>query len=144
MSLSKSDDVVVLVGRILLAWLFIRAGYGKFLEPAGFAAGMTKRGVPFPEAFPYLAILIELVGGGLLLLGLWVRPLSWLLILFVIAATGIAHQYWNYPPDQQGSQANNFYKNVAIIGGFLALYVTGGGRYALDAVFGRKKAAAAA
>src|SRR5262245_37676211 len=144
MASSNSHDVFALLGRILLAWIFIRAGYGKLMDMGAFAGGMAKRGVPYPEAFPYLAVAIELAGGTLLLLGLLVRPLSLLLILFVIAATFIAHQYWTYPPDQQVNQANHFFKNVAIIGGFLLLYANGGGRYALDALFGRRPAAVTA
>lgn len=140
MSHSNSNDLIALVGRILLCWIFIRAGYGKVFAIEGFADAMTKRGLPAPWAFPYLAILIELVGGVLLVVGFMVRPLSLLLILFVIAATAIAHQYWDYPPDQQVNQGNHFYKNVAIIGGLLLLYVTGGGRYALDALRGRQPA----
>src|SRR5262245_11814858 len=142
MSLSNSHDVIVLLWRLLLVWIFIRAGYGKLLEMGAFAGGMAKRGVPYPEAFPYMAVAIELVGGVLLLLGFLVRPLSVLMILFVIAATYIAHQYWTYPPEQQVNQANHFFKNLAIIGGFLALYASGGGRYSLDALRSREPAAA--
>ena len=145
---SRTDDLIALVGRVLLCWIFIRAGYAKFSAPTGFADAMRAAGMPYPEAFPYLAIAIELVGGTLLLVGLMVRPLSLLLALFTIVAIAIAHQYWNYPLDRQLSlanpnQANHFYKNLAIVGGFLTLYAMGGVRFSLDALFGRKPPAGA-
>ena len=48
------------------------------------------------------------------------------------AATLISHRFWTHPPEQQQAQMIHFAKNVAIIGGFLFVFVTGGGHYSLE------------
>ena len=126
-------DATLLTARFALALLFIWAGIGKIFTQAAFAAAMAGRGMPFPEAFPVLAVIIEVGGGTLLLLGWRVAAFALLLALFTAVATGINHRYWAYPDAQRIGQANNFYKNVAIIGGLLLLAVAGGGRLSLDA-----------
>jgi putative oxidoreductase len=50
----------------------------------------------------------------------------------VLAATLISHQFWAVPDAQERMQAIQFAKNVAIFGGFLFVFVTGGGRFTLD------------
>jgi putative oxidoreductase len=47
-------------------------------------------------------------------------------------ATLISHRFWTSPPEERGMQMIQFAKNVAIIGGFLFVFVTGGGRFSLD------------
>jgi putative oxidoreductase len=50
----------------------------------------------------------------------------------VVIATAIAHRYWTYPAPAQGAQYNNFLKNIAIMGGALAIFVAGAGRFSVD------------
>jgi putative oxidoreductase len=52
--------------------------------------------------------------------------------LYLIIATALAHRYWEYPAAQQVSQYAHFCKNLAIMGGAILLYLTGGGRFSLD------------
>jgi transposase len=56
----------------------------------------------------------------------------------VLVATAIAHRYWTYPAAQQAGQYNNWLKNIAIMGGMLCAFVTGAGRYSLDAVLAKR------
>jgi putative oxidoreductase len=144
MSMSRIEDALLLLGRILMAWLFVWAGWGKIFTTERFAAYAGKLGMPYPEWAPYLAILIEFVGGIILLIGYQTRLFSWLFVVFVAVATYFAHLYWLFPPDQVVAQANNFYKNLAIIGGLLALAAAGGGRFSVDAMVGRRKEPATA
>jgi hypothetical protein len=60
------------------------------------------------------------------------RYAALLMIGFVIVATLISHRFWAVPADQAQDQMIHFVKNVAIVGGFLVIFVTGGGRYSLD------------
>lgn len=61
------------------------------------------------------------------------------MILFVIVATGISHRFWEYAEAARRTQESQFFKNLSIIGGFLLLFVTGGGRYSLDGWLLRRK-----
>jgi putative oxidoreductase len=121
-----------LLGRILIAAIFIQSGFGKLMDLGGFTAMMAKAGVPMSSVLAPIGAVIEFGGGLLILLGLGTRYAALALIVFVAVATLIAHRFWTYPPEQQQTQMINFAKNVAIIGGFLLVFVTGGGHYSLE------------
>jgi putative oxidoreductase len=105
-----------------------------------FAASLAGRGVPASSFWAVVGATVEFVGGILIVTGLKTRYASLLMILFVIVATGISHRFWDFADAAaRRSQESQFFKNLAIIGGFLVLYVAGAGRFALDAVLGRRK-----
>ena len=66
------------------------------------------------------------------MLGLASRYAAVALIAFTIAATWTSHRFWIFPAEQKQAQSTQFWKNVTIIGGLLALFVTGPGRFSLD------------
>ena len=68
-----------------------------------------------------------------MILGIATRYAAILIFVYVVVATAIAHRYWEYPAGpQQIGQYTNFLKNIAILGGALAIFVTGAGRFSLD------------
>jgi putative oxidoreductase len=79
-----------------------------------------------------LAILIELGAGALLVLGWQTRRVAWLLLLFVIIATAMAHRFWEFDGAQYGNQLNHFLKNLAIIGALLYVAALGAGKLSID------------
>jgi putative oxidoreductase len=79
-----------------------------------------------------LAILIEIGGAALLILGWQTRRISWLLILFVVIATAMAHRFWEFDAAQYANQMNHFLKNAAIVGGLLYVAVLGAGALSMD------------
>jgi len=126
-------DFLLLAGRILLGWLFLASGYAKLSNIAGTTAYFTALGVSPPEFIAWFAALAELVMGAALILGFATRYAALAAFVWVLVATAIAHRYWNYPAPAQGAQYNNFLKNLSIMGGLLALFVTGAGSYSADA-----------
>jgi putative oxidoreductase len=129
---ASSTDTLILIGRVLLGWIFVASGWGKLANTAGFAAYLTSLSVPAPGLFATIVPPVEFLIGVALVLGLATRYAALLCALFVIAATAIAHRYWEYPAAQQTAQFNNFLKNASIVGGALLLFVTGPGRFSLD------------
>ena len=125
-------DVVTLLGRIAMSWIFLSSGFGKLTNVAGFADGLAKAGVPAPSFMGWLGAIVEFGGGVLIILGIKIRYVAILMILFVIVATLISHRYWESPPEQLVAQTTNFWKNVTIIGGFLFMFLAGAGRYSVD------------
>jgi putative oxidoreductase len=84
--------------------------------------------------------VIFLLGGGLMvLLGLKTRIGVLLLILFLIPTLLFFHNYWAYPAEEQQMQMIQFQKNLAIMGGLLALFVKGAGNYSIDGLLKRSK-----
>lgn len=120
-------DVAALLGRILIAILFIPAGWGKISGFAGTAGYIASKGLPLPEVGAAVAIAVELIGGILLVLGFKTRWAAAALILFMIPTTYFFHAFWADP-----AQANAFWKNVAITGGLLYIWAFGPGRFAVD------------
>jgi putative oxidoreductase len=128
-----TGDALLLIGRILLGWLFLTTAWGKLFGGIdGFAGYLRALKVPAPEFWAWIGAVVEFVVGVTLILGLATRYAALLCVLFLIVATALAHRYWEYPPAQMGAQKTNFLKNLAILGGALFLFVSGGGRFSID------------
>lgn len=126
------SDTLALIGRIMLAWLFIPAGFGKIAGFSGSVGYAASVGLPLPEVGVAIGLVIELVGGILLLIGWMTRPAALALALFTLVACFFFHAYWNLPADQAMMQQLMFNKNIAITGGLLAFAAFGAGRLSLD------------
>jgi putative oxidoreductase len=129
-------DAALLLARIALAAIFLYSGYGKLTNPAGFSGYLVNHG--FPAGLSYslalLAGLIEGLGGLAILAGFQTRYGALLLALFTLLAALIGHRFWEITDAaQRGNQLIHFWKNIAMIGGFLALYVAGAGAFSVDA-----------
>ncbi|HHQ4643172.1 TPA: DoxX family protein [Aeromonas veronii] len=129
--MDKMKDVALLAGRVLLALMFVMAGWSKIGGYAGTQGYMEAMGVP-GFMLP-LVILLELGGGLAVVLGLFTRSLSVLLAGFTLMAAFIFH----YQPAEQ-MQMLMFMKNVSVAGGFLALAAAGAGAFSVDARLGKK------
>jgi putative oxidoreductase len=126
------NPALPLLGRLLIAALFLVAGIRKILIWGPQVAYFTRLGFPAPEFFTVLAIVVELGGALLLITGWRTRWVAWLLIAFVAIATGMAHRFWEFDAAQQANQLNHFLKNVALIGGLLFVAAFGPGRSSVD------------
>jgi putative oxidoreductase len=135
---ASSADVLLLVGRVLLGWLFLASAWGKFMNMGGYAAYLAALKVPNPEFFSWIGAPVEFLIGITLILGIATRYAALLCLVFLIVATALAHRYWEYPPARVGAEYSNFLKNLAIFGGTLLLFVTGPGRISIDGVLAKK------
>jgi len=126
------NDWSALAGRVALAVLFLWSGYGKLVYMDGNVGYMNAYGVPAANLLIWPALLAELVGGTMILIGWKTRWAALALALFTLPATFIFHAYWGVPADQVMNQQIHFLKNVAIIGGLLSVFAHGSGRYAVD------------
>jgi putative oxidoreductase len=121
-----------LVGRILLAAIFIMSGFNKIGGFEGTAGYIASKGLPLPQVLTAATILVELGGGILLVLGWKARWAALAIAVFTLLAAFFFHNYWTYPEAQRMEQYINFWKNIAIVGGMLAVFAFGPGRYAVD------------
>jgi len=120
------------IGRILIALLFIPAGIHKITGFEGTAGYMASKGLPLAEVLLVFTILVELGGGLMILLGWRAREAALILALFLIPVTVVFHGYWNIEDAaQQSAQQIAFYKNLAILGGALFIAAFGPGSYSL-------------
>ena len=128
-----AKDAVLLLSRILLAALFLIFGAIKVAHYDASEGYFVQTGVPMPGVAILVAIAMELFVSGLIVLGVLTRPLAVLMALYTLATGILGHPYWTMTGAAQMGAMINFYKNISIIGGFLLLYVTGAGKYSIDA-----------
>ncbi|HVJ01686.1 MAG TPA: DoxX family protein [Sphingomonas sp.] len=124
---SNAAGVLPLVGRLGIAAIFLLSGFAKLTAPAGTIGYIASAGLPLPEAGLAIAILVELVGGALLVIGYRTRLVALALAAFTIAAAVFFHSALG---DQ--NQFIHFFKNLAIAGGLLQVVAYGPGRISID------------
>lgn len=115
------------LGRVLIALLFVVAGWGKLTGFAGAVAMVAAAGFPMPQLMTVLAIVFELGGGLMLLTGFHVRLASRMLVVFTVIATLAYHTDFS-----QQVNMIMFLKNLAIIGGLLYVCKAGAGSWSLS------------
>ena len=131
-ALTPAQNAFALIGRVLIALLFVPAGWGKLSGFSGVVGYIASKGVPLPEVCAAIAVAAELGLGLLLLVGFKTRWVALLLAVFVLVITPIFHNYWAVPEAQVMAQKMNFFKNFAICGGLLALAAFGPGAFSID------------
>lgn len=128
-----NQNLLALVGRVLIAWIFITSGFGKIGGFDGSVAYATKAGLPLPAVGVAIAILIEFVGGLMVVAGFYTRIAALAIALFCLVSAFFFHAFWAVPPEQQMMQTIQFWKNVSIAGGALVLAAFGPGGWSVDA-----------
>jgi putative oxidoreductase len=132
---NSRGDVLALAGRVLLAVIFIQGGYGKLMAMDGSIAYIASTGLPTPPVAYWVSVVVELGGGLAILFGLQTFLTALALALFCLVTAFAVH----LQPGNMG-QMINFWKNIAIAGGFLQVAAFGPGRLSLDASTGRSRA----
>jgi len=126
------QNPLTLIGRALLALLFIPAGFGKISAFAGTVGYIASKGVPLPELAAAAAIGVELGLGLLLLIGWQTRWAALGIALFTLVITFIFHNFWAVPAAQVMAQQQSFFKNIAVVGGLLTVAAWGAGAWSVD------------
>lgn len=136
-----SRDLLLLLARVLLAFMFIMAGFGKITDAAGTAGMIADAGLPAATALAYLAGIFELVTGLAVLVGFQLRIVGWALALFCVFTGIVFHGHAinvpTFPPEANGwlSTLNQIMlmKNITLAGAYILLATVGGGAFSLDA-----------
>lgn len=131
-ALTPAQNTMALLGRVLIAALFIPSGWDKIAGFSGLVGYIATQGLPLPQVGAAIAIAVELGLGILLLIGFKTRWVALLMAIFVLVITPIFHGYWAVEAAQVMSEKVNFYKNIAIAGGLLAFAAFGGGAFSVD------------
>lgn len=116
-----------LLGRLLVALLFVPAGFSKISGFTGTVGYIASKGVPLPELAAAAAIAVELGLGLLLLVGFKTRWAALGIAVFTLVVTSIFHAFWIDPLQSQA-----FFKNIAVVGGLLTMMAWGPGAWSVD------------
>ena len=132
MATTSQHDAAALIGRILLAVMFVISGWGKITGFSGTVDSIAGKELPIPQVLAAIAIAIELGAGLAIVFGWKTRWAAVAMMVFLVVITPIFHAFWNVPADQATMQLINFMKNLSILGGMILLFAWGPGRYSVD------------
>jgi len=123
----------LLIARILLALMFLLAGFEKLSAPGGTAGWIAGAGLPMPMVLTIASGLLEVVAGTLLVIGWQARWAALALAVFTVAANLLFHNYWSMTGEPRMINQLMFLKNTAVVGGLLFVFAFGPGTVSLDA-----------
>ncbi|MCA1440880.1 DoxX family protein [Ensifer sp. IC4062] len=126
------QSALAFIGRLLLAAIFLSSGFEKLADPAGTIEYIRAANLPLSTVAYAVALVVELGGGILLVLGYQARLAALALAVFTLASALGFHTNF---ADQ--NQMIHFMKNLAITGGFLQVVALGAGAFSLDRRAGR-------
>ena len=126
-------DYGMLLGRLLLAALFVLAGIDKVTGFEGTVGYIQSVGLPMATALAAFTAVFEIIAGLALVFGFQARLAALGLAGFTVVASFLFHNYWAMPAEQAYIQQLMFMKNLAIAGGLLVLAAAGAGSVSIDA-----------
>ncbi len=112
---------LLFLGRLLLGGAFILAGLRNIQNETFLTGLMTARGVPQAKLALWAGIVLQTIAGALVIAGLWTAIAGAALVLFLIVATPMFHNFWDHQGPDRAARINGFVGNVALGGGFLTL-----------------------
>ena len=135
---ASATDLWLLIGRLLMCWIFIAVAWGSGGNAAGLAGYLTSLKVPAPEILSWVGLIIRSPH--------WDqhrvrhRDPIWRGARHPVCdcrnRTGAS--LLGIPGPAVGVNYNYFLKNLSMIGGFIYLFVIGPGRFSVDNALGRK------
>jgi len=137
---NTSLPTMALIGRFLLAAIFLVSGVAKLTDTPATVEHMTAAGIPYPDTLALIAGAAEVLGAISIATGLLTRVGSLGLFLYMIPTTLIFHAFWKEAGEARLPQMVNFLKNLAIMGGLAVLAAQGAGRTSIDHWFARGRA----
>lgn len=120
-------------GRFLISIIFIIAGVGKILNFSDAELSLEYFNISPAGLYIFIAMIMELIGGILVLLGWNTKIGCCILMIFLIPTTLIFHAFWQYEASEASLQLSLFLRNFSIFGGLLLLFAFGPGEWSIDA-----------
>ena len=115
-------DVIVLIGRILFSILFLFSALGHLTATKQLAGYAGSKGVPFPVTATFVAGLLLLAGGVMVVLGIWADLGTLLLVAFLVPTALVMHGFWREPAESRAMEQVQFNKDMALAGASLMLF----------------------
>ena len=133
--LNQLRNPLDLLGRVLIALLFVPAGIQKITGFAGSVGYAASAGMPMPQVAVAIGLVIEIGAGLAILLGWHTRWAALILGFFTLVASFFFHNFWAVPAEAAMMQQLLFWKNIAVVGGLLGYAAHGAAGWSVD---GRK------
>ena len=135
--MSFGENIAPLVGRVMIAAIFILAGFEKLQHWNASALSMAQHGMTMIGPSLALAIAVEIGAGIALIIGFRTRLMALTLFMFTLVVSFVMHDFWTIgDADLARVEMQLFAKNMAIAGGLLMLVGLGAGGWSYDSVRG--------
>lgn len=118
---------ITAIGRVLMAAIFLWAGFGKLMAPGPTIGYIGMMGLPLPAAGYVVALAVELLGGLALLIGFQTRIVAAVFFVFCLFTAFVFHGFHGH------ANEINAMKNICMAGGFLFVIAYGAGAWSVDA-----------
>jgi putative oxidoreductase len=130
-ALPFDHPALLLLGRLLIAYIFATSGLAKILDWSSNVAYINTRHLPLVPVLLAVAMIVEVGGSICLISGFYMRTAACVMFVYMIFVTVIFHAYWSSPPNSAPLQETHFRKNLAIMGGLLFVAAHGPGKWAV-------------
>jgi putative oxidoreductase len=130
------NDGIILAARCLLATLFLIFGWRKLRDYSGTVSQMVQVGFAMPRLAAAVSMFMELPVAFAVAIGAFTRPAALLMALYTVGTAFIGHHFWTVKAADRVDSMDGFFKDLSIVGGFLLLFITGAGKYSVDALLG--------
>jgi putative oxidoreductase len=118
----------MLIARIMMCVLLLEGGWGKLVNAGAIQTAFDQRyHLPVPVLAWLIAVLVEGLCGLAVLFGLYARAAGLILAIWCVATAFVGHSNF-----ADRNMEIHFWKNIAMCGGFLYVFVFGAGAYSLD------------
>jgi putative oxidoreductase len=132
--LSRSTDGALLLGRILVAALFLPSGFNNLVGFSSFATFLDLKGIPYPEIAAGALVAAEFLGPLSLIIGLWPRATALALVVFSATTLWLAHGSGVLGLMLQPTKNGEFFERLAIMGGLLFYFASGPGAWSRTSI----------
>lgn len=111
--------IIFTLARLLLGGSFLLFGIRNIWNIAGLTAGLTARGMPLPRIAAIVGVGLQIVGGALTAIGPFGLVGGVMLIVFLVFATVLFHNFWDYSGTERTTHFNATIMNLGLAGAFL-------------------------
>lgn len=115
-------DAVLLVGRILFAFMFVMSGFNHLAKAEAMAGYAAYKKVPAPKLANLLSGVLMLLGGLSIILGVYADLGALVLAILLVVMAVKMHDFWNAQGEAKQPEMIGFLKNISMAGGALFLF----------------------
>ena len=115
-------NAVMLVGRILFAFMFVMSGFNHLAKAEAMAGYAAYKKVPAPKLANLLSGVLMLLGGLSIILGVYADLGAVVLAVLLVAMAVKMHDFWNAQGEAKQPEMIGFLKNISMAGGALFLF----------------------
>ena len=119
---SSSVDIVLVIGRVLFALMFVSGGINHFRHAEAMSGYAAFKGVPMPKVSNLGSGVVMLLGGLSVILGVYADLGALVLAIVLLLMAVLMHNFWKADEASKQTETISFFKNVSMAGAGLVMF----------------------